>query len=162
MVHSQVSPFFNVFICVQRSKQVATLKNMQKLEKFNGLEHEKERSEGASSKEVFVNKFSFVSFDRTPRKRSCIWKETKWFGLWMFKICWQKRLHVLKENAFIVKIVTFNCDWLQYEFGWTMLSPIVCFQFGCLLVCFQMNLIGEIQLIWVFFSPIAFSILNLL
>jgi hypothetical protein len=39
----------NVFICVQCSKQVATLKNMQKQDKCNGLEHEKERSENVSS-----------------------------------------------------------------------------------------------------------------
>jgi hypothetical protein len=45
---------------------------MQKQKKFNGLEHEKERSEGASSKEVIANKYSFVNFNRTPRKRSCI------------------------------------------------------------------------------------------
>jgi hypothetical protein len=36
---------------------VATFKNMQKQEKFNRLEHEKERSEGASSKEVVTNKY---------------------------------------------------------------------------------------------------------
>jgi hypothetical protein len=64
---------------------MATLKNMQKKkkkqEKFNGLEYEKERNEGACLKEVVVNKDSFVSFNRTLRKRSCIGKETKWFGL---------------------------------------------------------------------------------
>jgi len=59
------------FVCNAHSKW-QLYKKIPKQEKFNRLEHEKERSEGASSKEIVANKYSFMSFNRTPRKRSCI------------------------------------------------------------------------------------------